>query len=371
MVEIPEHIQRLQSYRPGIPLEELARERGLTRIIELASNENPRGPSPKALAAVQETMDQSHRYPDPASPSLVHAISKWLCLNPAQIICGSGIDSLLGSIIITFSSEGDEILTSSGTFVGIYAHAGRLGRKLRQIPLRSWTYDLDGISRAISSRTKIIYLANPNNPTGTMFFRSDFKAFIEKAPEDVLVILDEAYEAYASHHPEYVRGIEFLRENLITVRTFSKVYGLAGLRVGYAVGHEKLIAELYKVRLPYEPSRPAQVAATTALFDKEYVKETVSLNQETMAKMQDFFKSIELPFIESLANFLMLPLPSSEIAFSLQQGCLNRGLVLRHLAPFGVPNGVRITTGTKDDISFALDVINEVWKGLKVGKGVQ
>lgn len=366
MINIPEHIQQLLPYRPGMLIEDLANKRKLSRIVKLASNENPRGPSPMAIKAIQEVADKSHHYPNPASPLLVKALSNKLAINPKQIICASGIDSLLASIITAFSSENDEVLTSQGTFIGIYVHAGKFKRKLIQVPLRSLAYDLEALINAISSKTKIIYLANPNNPTGTMFFRSDFAKFMARVPKNVLVVLDEAYEAYGCSHPEYVRGLEFLEENVITLRTFSKVYGLAGLRVGYAVGAEKVIAELYKVKQPFEPSRPAQFAAAAALLDENHVKMTISLNQKILAKMQSFFQSIELPFVKSSwTNFIMLHMPSQDFALNFQQECLEKGLILRYLGPFGIPNGLRITTGLEDETLFALNVIKNIWMKYK------
>ncbi len=360
MVVIPKHIQKLTPYRPGMPIEDLAKERNLSRIVKLASNENPNGPSPKALEAINKALPMSHLYPNPVAPVLVDSLSKKLSLKPEQIVCGNGIDSLLASIITAFSSVNDEILTADATFIGIYVHAAKFGRKLTLVPLKNWTFDLDAIAKAVTDKTKIIYIANPNNPTGTMFLRHDFDNFMKKVPDNVLVVLDEAYEHYASLHPEYVNGLEFLNNNLISLRTFSKVYGLAGLRVGYAIGVERLISELYKVKLPFEPGTPAQFAAAAALSDDKYVADSVELNKNILEKMKTFFNSVKLQYLESWANFLMIKAPSTEYAVAFQNECLEHGLILRHVAPFGAPNGIRITTGNEDGTHFAFNVITKV-----------
>ncbi len=361
MIKIPKNIQHLNPYKPGMSTEELANAKKLKRIVKLASNENPRGASHMGMEMLQKVTEQSSLYPNPSAPYLVQTLSESLCVSSKQIVCGSGIDSLLASIIIAFSSENDEILTSEGTFIGIYVHARKYGRKLTKIPLKKWTYDLDTILDSITERTKIIYIANPNNPTGTMFLRPQFEIFFEKVPKDVLVVLDEAYEDYAYYHPEYAEGLDFLNENLITLRTFSKAYGLAGLRVGYAVASCKLIAELYKVKLPFEPNRIAQFCAAAAFLDYDFVYETLCLNKKILGMMYKFFQYIELPFIKSFTNFVMLILPSTEIALKFTDRCLDYGLILRHLGSFGIPNAIRITTGTEEDTLYAFRVIKRVW----------
>lgn len=365
MIQIPLNVQELLPYKPGMPSEELANRVKLKRIVKLASNENPIGSSPKAIDLIREKIDRAHIYPNQASPQLVNSISEKLLVDHSKIICGSGIDSLLASIIIACSSGGDEIVTSCGTFIGIYVHARKFNRTLVQTELKNWGYDLQAILKSVSDKTKIIYIANPNNPTGSMFFRDEFKEFIEKVPDNVLVVLDEAYNEYACSYAGYVDGIEFKRENLITMRTFSKVYGLAGLRVGYAIGHEKIIAQIYKVKMPFEPNRLGQFAACAALGDDEFVEQTVELNQNMLTKMCSFFDSIKLPYVKSWANFVLLIMPSRDFALNFHNACLEKGLILRHVEPFGISNGIRVTTGMQDDTFFALNIIEEVWLNLK------
>ncbi len=361
MIDIPENIKNLRPYKAGKPIEELAREKNLSRIVKLASNENPLGASPKALEAVENACSGLHRYVDPGATELVAALAGKHNRKPGQIICGHGSDSLLADLINAFTVEGDEVLTSEGTFIGIYVSTNKLGRKLKLIPLESYAYDLKGIAAAVTSATRIIYLANPNNPTGMMFTAEQFERFMKGIPDNVLVILDEAYAAYAAVNPDYPNGLDYDYDNLVVVRTLSKVYGLAGLRVGFAVGPEWLIGQLYKVRLPFEPNRLAQVAATAALDDDEFLTQTIEANQKSLKQISDKLDALGISYLQSAANFVMLVLKDENTAAAFFEECLNRGLIVRHVNTFGVPNGVRINSGTEDETAFALSVIEEVY----------
>jgi len=261
MIRIPDHIKRLRPYKAGKPISELAREKGLTKIVKLASNENPLGPSPKAVAALKKAPIDWHRYVNPGSPELIAALAQKYHKKSDQLIAGSGSDSLLNGIIMAFTSEGDEVLTSEGTFIGIYVNTYKLNRKLVKVPLKNYAYDLDAIARAVTSNTRVIYLANPNNPTGSMITKAEFESFMAGIPKEILVVLDEAYAAYAADNDDYPDGLTYDYDNLVTVRTLSKVYGLAGLRIGFAAGPAELIGEMYKVRLPFEPNLLAQTVA--------------------------------------------------------------------------------------------------------------
>ena len=224
MIKIPEFVKNLRPYRAGKPIEELAREKNLKRIVKLASNENPLGPSPKALKAIIEALPTLHRYTDPLSHDLVHAIAAKFSVQPNHVVCGHGTDSLIAYIVNAFTEEDDEILTSEGTFIGLYVNAQKFGRKVRRIPMKHYGYDLTAISKALTERTRMIYLANPNNPTGTMFGRTEFEAFMARIPDDIMVILDEAYTTYASENPDYPNGVRYDYENMVVTRTLSKAY---------------------------------------------------------------------------------------------------------------------------------------------------
>jgi histidinol-phosphate aminotransferase len=361
MIKIPEHIQSLQPYKAGKPIEELAREKGITRIVKLASNENPLGPSPKAVEEIKNHINELHRYTNPSAYELVNAIAAKYKKKPGQIVTGSGSDSLLQYLITAFSDEDDEMITSEGTFIGWYVNANKYGRKSILIPLKNYHYNLDRISESVNEKTKIIYLANPNNPTGTMFTRKEFENFINKIPARVLVVLDEAYTVYAESNPEYPNGLSYDLENLLVLRTMSKAYGLAGIRIGFAFGKEYLINEMYKVKLPFEPNQLAQDAAIAALSDDDFLKKTVELNERSLNIMKQKFDELGIEYVPTSANFYLLLFPNLEFTLEFNNECLNRGLILRHVSSFGIPNGIRINSGTLAETDFALQVIEEVY----------
>lgn len=360
MVRIPPHIASLQPYVAGKPISELAREKNLSRIVKLASNENPLGPSPKAQAAATAALTESHRYVDPSSYELVFKLARKYHVRPEQVMCGAGVDALLSYIVKAFSEEGDEALTSQGTFIGIYVNTNKHHRRLHMVPLLNYHYDLEQMAEQISPRTRIVYIANPNNPTGTIVTRAQFESFMTRVPRDILVILDEAYFSYAAANADYPNGLRYAYDNLIVTRTFSKDYGLAGLRVGFAVGPEALIRELYKVKLPFEPNYIAQQAAMAALDDDEFLSRTVALNERNLRRMSRAFADLGIMQVPTDANFILLVFPTEESAAAVNRACLDRGLIVRHVKAFGVPTGIRINSGTDDETSFALEVLADV-----------
>lgn len=360
-VKAPGYIENLVPYKAGKPISELKREKGLKDVVKLASNENPFGPSPKATAAMQDALSNLHRYVNPSAPELVEAIANKYGKKRSEVITGAGTDSLLADIIIAFSEADDEVLTSEGTFIGIYVSANKLGRKLVTVPLNHYRFDLDALANAITDRTRIIFLANPNNPTGTMFTKTQFEQFMAKVPGNVVVILDEAYFEYAQWHPDYPNGLTYDYPNLLVTRTLSKAYGLAGVRLGIALGNEKLISYLYRVKLPFEPNGMAQAAGVAALDDDAFVTKTLKQNEKSLQKMTDHFRMMGIPQIDTVANFVLLLFPSTEFAKAFYEECLNRGLIVRHVDTFKIPNGIRINSGTDKETDFALQVIDDVY----------
>ena len=366
MIKIPTFVQQLSQYKPGKPIGELAREKNLDKIVKLASNENPLGPSPKAVQAMKKVIDDVHRYGDPASYELVHAIADKFGVQPNHVICGHGIDSLISYILNAFTTEEDEILTSEGTFIGIYVACRKMGRNLKTVPMRNYGFDLDAILENISDKTTLIYLANPNNPTGTLFEREEFEAFMTKVPNHIMVMLDEAYTAYASDNPNYPNGLTYDYENMVVTRTLSKAYGLAGMRLGFAVGPDQVIEALYKVKLPFEPNLLAQHAGMGALEDDEFIQQTIDLNKRSMSMLEDCFVDLGIEFVPSYTNFLLLLMPTNVMATEFVDECMNRGLILRGTETFGIANGVRINTGTMEETAFAIGIIKEVYQNLIV-----
>ena len=361
MIKIPEFVKNLKPYKAGKPIDELAREKNLDRIVKLASNENPIGPSPKAVDAIKKVLGNLNRYTDPLSHDLVQAIAKKYNVQPHHIICGHGTDSLLAYIVNAFTSESDEIITSEGTFIGIYVSTRKYGRNLTTVPMKDYAFDLDAIAEAISDKTKMIYLANPNNPTGTMFEKAEFEAFMKRVPDNIMVILDEAYTTYADDNPNYPNGVRYDYENMVVTRTLSKAYGLGGLRIGFAVGPDEVIESLYKVKLPFEPNLLAQYGAIAALDDDDFLEETKLLNKMSLALLKENFDRIGIKQVPTAANFILTIMPNEKCAVKFTEECMNHGLILRHVKPFGIPEGVRVNSGTIEETEFAIKIMEEVY----------
>ena len=360
MIKIPSYVKDLKPYKAGKPIDEMYREYGLEKIVKLASNENPLGPSPKAMEAIKNQISEIHRYTNPSAFELVHSIAKKIYKYPDQIVTGSGSDSLIQYIVSAFSEEGDELLTSEGSFIGWYVNVNKYGRTSRQVKQKDYRFDLEAIADNINAKTKIIYLANPNNPTGTIFTKKEFEKFLTKVPEDVLIILDEAYTVYAQSNPDYPNGLDYENKNLIVLRTLSKAYGLAGIRIGFAVGNEELIKILYKIKLPFEPNYLAQAAAIAAIEDEEFLKRTVELNVQSLTILKEKLDDLGIRYLSSSANFLLMLFRSESYAAKFNEECLKRGLILRHVNSFGIPNGIRINSGTIEETEFAINVIDKV-----------
>lgn len=368
-MHLPKHIQNLQPYKPGKSIRDAAKEFGIADWIKLASNENPRGVSPKAQKAAMEAVQEGYLYPHPRSPELLEVISKKFGKKEDEIICANGIDALLSYIVMAFTYEGEEILTSAGSFIGIYVNVNKLGRVLQTVPLKNDAYDLDAISKAITPSTKIIYLSNPNNPTGTAFGKKEWETFFKKLPAHLIVILDEAYYEYANHDPQYPNGLNYPLDRLIVTRTFSKAYGMANFRVGYAFSSHKNIAEIQKVKLPFEPSTISSKAAAAALSDEEFLTSTQKLNLEGLEFFKKEFERLGLSFVkETRGNFFMIRFDNEVQAMNFNERCLQNGLILRPLLAFGIPNGVRINTGTMEENKGAIQIIEKVLKSSGFGQ---
>ena len=265
------------------------------------------------------------------------------------MIAGSGSEGIMSNIIRAFLCDDDEVLTTDAAFIGFQVLAKSRGIKYRTVPYRDWHYDLEAMAAQINQHTKIIYLANPNNPTGTIFTRHQFDEFYKHVPERVLIILDEAYFEYAKDNPRYPDSMHYRYDNVITLRTFSKIYGLAGARIGYGFAHEELIRNLLKVKLPFEPSTPAQAAGIAALGDKEFLHRSLELNARGLRYLTAGLQDLGLTVAPSQANFVMAVLPTEQDAARIFESLLTQGVVVRPLKAFGLPNCLRISTGTDDD----------------------
>lgn len=350
---VPPYVASLRPYVPGRSPEEVARLHGLSRVVKLASNENPLGPSPRALERMRSALAQLHLYP--TGLNLRAHLAEQFGARIENVITGSGSEGIMANIVRTFLCDDDEALTSAGTFMGFEILARGRGIPIRTVPLRpDWHIDLAALAAAISPRTKIIYLANPNNPTGTIFTRQEFDAFYRHVPPHVLIILDEAYFEYAKDNARYPDSMFYRYDNVITLRTFSKVYGLAGVRIGYGFAHEDLIANLMKIKLPFEPSALGNAAGIGALEDREFLHHSLEANARGQRKVAAALTALGYSPVPSEANFIMLPLASEQAAADLTDFLLRRGVIIRHLATFGLPACVRISIGTDEENDFLL-----------------
>jgi histidinol-phosphate aminotransferase len=354
---VPPYIESLRPYEAGRGIEEVQREYGLTRISKLASNENPLGPSPRALEAMAPCMHRLHLYPN-GGLDLRRVLAGKFDLKIENVIAGSGSEGIMSNIIRTFLCDEDEVLTTEAAFIGFQVLAKSRGVKYRTVPYRDWHYDLAGLAREINERTKIVYLVNPNNPTGTIFSKHEFDDFYRHVPERVLIILDEAYFEYAKDNPRYPDSMHYRYDNVITLRTFSKIYGLAGARIGYGFAHEELIANLLKVKLPFEPSSLAQAAGIGALADREFLHRSLELNARGLKFFAAAFGELGLTVVPSEANFVMLVLSSAEQAAQLTHELLIQGIIVRPLSSFGLPHCIRISTGTDEDNQRCVDAMS-------------
>src|SRR5450755_2655097 len=355
---VPPYIESLRPYEPGRSIEEVRREYGLTNVSKLASNENPLGPSPLALEAIRLQLSGLNLYPN-GGLDLRRTLAEKFDLKLENVIAGSGSEGIMSGIIRTFLCDDDEVLTTDAAFIGFQVLARSRGVKYRTVPYRDWHYDLPALAGQITEKTKIIYLANPNNPTGTIFTRHEFDSFYQHVPERVLIILDEAYFEYAKDNPRYPDSMHYRYDNVITLRTFSKIYGLAGIRIGYGFAHEDLIANLLKVKLPFEPSSLAQAAGIGALADREFLHHSLELNARGLKYFSSALTDLGLEVVPSDANFIMLSLARPEEVRALTKGLLREGVIVRPLGAFGLPQCIRISTGTDEENARCVEKVEE------------
>jgi histidinol-phosphate aminotransferase len=345
---VPPYIESLRPYEAGRDSEDVRREFGLTRVIKLASNENPLGTSPLALERMRGASGALNLYPN-GGLDLRRELARQYDVRVENVIAGSGSEGIMSNIIRAFLCDEDETLTTESAFIGFQTLAKSRGVAYRTVPYKDWHYDLEALAGQINERTKIIYLANPNNPTGTIFTRHEFDRFYRHVPERALIILDEAYFEYAKDNPRYPDSMHYRYDNVITLRTFSKVYGLAGVRIGYGFAHETLIANLLKVKLPFEPSTLAQAAGIGALADKEFLHRSLELNARGIRFLSESLRGMGFEVPPSDANFVMMALKSAEEAVRIADGLLREGIIVRPLSAFGLPQAIRISTGTDEE----------------------
>ena len=341
-----QHILKLVAYEPGKPVEELAREMGLqpAEIVKLASNENPLGPSPKALAAMREALERSHFYPDGGGWALRGAIADKLGLDRENVVLGNGSNEIIEFLGHAFLRPGDEVLTARHAFAVYTLMAQLFGAKTVEVPDPAFTHDLEAMLVSISRRTRQIFIANPNNPTGTMVGQREIDRFMDRVPDEVLVIFDEAYYEFLDNPPDVLKFVRAGR-NVVVMRTFSKIQGLAGLRIGYGVASRELAEVLQKTRQPFNVNSIAQAAALAGIQDEEHMRKTRELTKEGREFLQREFSSMNLEFVPSSANFVLVRVGDGDEVF---RSLLRRGLIIRAMRSYKLPEWVRVSVGTTD-----------------------
>jgi histidinol-phosphate aminotransferase len=340
-------------YEPGKPVEEVQRELGLERVVKLASNEGPFGPFPAALEALERAAEELNRYPDGGAYRLRAALAERHGVRFEEIAVGAGADGLIDGISQAVLDPGDEIVCGWPSFPSYVLYAVKMGAVARKVPLQDDRYDIDAILAAVTARTKLVYLCHPNNPTGTMNTRAELDGYFDRVPEHVLTVLDQAYFEYIDRE-DYPNGIEeyFRRgRQLIVLRTFSKIYGLAGLRVGYGVGPAELVTALGKTRRAFDLSTPAQEAALASLGATDELEERRRLNATGRAELEAVLRNAGYKTAgPAVGNFLYADVEQD--AYTFFEALLKEGVIIRPLAGFGAPEAVRITVGTSDEHAF-------------------
>ncbi len=338
----------IHPYEPGKPIEEVQRELGVSEPVKLASNENPIGPSPLAVRAIREALAELNRYPDGGSWALIHKIAARHKVEPNRIFMGSGSCEIINLLAFLFLRPGLNAVSSEHAFVIYQLATAATGGSFKTVPMRGGeVFDLDAIAAAIDNNTRIVFLGNPNNPTGTIYRRAEWKRFLEKVPQRVVIVADEAYFEFV-RDAEYPDSLEDHddRRMLVTLRTFSKIFGLAGLRVGYAVARPDIVSLLNKVRQPFNVTSLGQIAVTAGMDDEEHVRNTLRVNAEGMAYLEGEFKRLGIAYVPSHANFILADVGGGRAVY---EKLLRQGVIVRPMDGYGYLRHVRISVGLSEE----------------------
>jgi histidinol-phosphate aminotransferase len=336
----------LRPYVPGKPIEEVQKEYGIDKIEKLASNENPLGPSPKSVEAIIREVQNINFYPDSYAMKLKEAIAEKVGLTHENIVVGNGGEQTLAMVAQVFIDHGDEAIMADTTFSLYETSVLNMGGVAVKLPLKNYKHDLDGFVEKINDKTKIIYICNPNNPVGNILTKNEIYDFVAKVPEDIVILFDEAYYNYAKVNPEYPETLDILvkRPNTIILRTFSKVGGVAGVRVGYVLTSKEIATQMGKVKDVFNVNSLAQVAALAVLEDEEHIEKTIKLNYESLALMEKYFDENNLEYVKSNANFIFVNVGvHSKWVF---EELMKQGVIIRPGFLWGWDNWLRVSTGT-------------------------
>ena len=354
MIQPPEHIKAIQPYVPGKPIEELERELGISNSIKLASNENPLGPSPGAMKEIKDSFSDLNRYPDGAGYYLKNALSEMLSISPDELILGNGSNELLDIAARTYLQAGDEAVMASPSFVVYGMAVQSVGGRSIQVPLKDYRHDLEAMADAITPKTKMMFIANPNNPTGTINTKDEFDSLMEKVTDDMLVVVDEAYYEYVSAS-DYADSMKHFRadRNVLILRTFSKIYGLAGLRIGYGIAKKDILTDMNRLREPFNTNSLAQKAALAALRDTEHVANSRKTNDAGREYLYKELSTLGISYVPTEANFIYMPIKDS---VAINNSLMKRGVIIR---PMG-PKAIRVTIGLPEENRRFIQALKEV-----------
>lgn len=353
-------LQEMTPYTPGKPIWEVQRELGLKEVIKLASNENPLGPSPKAIEAMTKALPELHRYPDADASKLKQVIAEAYDVEANQLIVTNGGDELITLVSEAFLDPGDEVLVPEPSF-SEYRFGGTLmGAVVKNVPLKSdFSYDVAAILAAVTARTKIVYLCSPNNPTGTILTKAELEQILETLPKRVLVVMDAAYSHYTISS-DYSDGVEFVRKGypLLVLQTFSKIFGLAGIRVGFGIAPSRIIQSIVQVKEPFNVNSLAQAAAMAAIGDQEHVKRSSQLVNEERSRLYNSLRLLGLSYIESRSNFILVELGPE--AKSIYERLMAKGVIVRYGQIWGLPQHVRVSIGLPAENDRFIEVLQEI-----------
>lgn len=352
-------LSQLPVYQPGRPIDEVARELGLDprQVIKLASNENPWGPSPRAMAAMREVLPQLHLYPDGNAFRLKRRLAEGLGVDPNQVILGNGSNEIIEFVGHALLRRGSETVVSQYGFAIYPIVATMMGAQVVTVPAREYGHDLKAMAQAISERTAVVWVANPNNPTGTRVASEEVLTFLEAVPPTVLVVMDEAYIEFLDDPLDLLPRVRGGQENLLLMRTFSKIHGLAGLRLGYGIGAPSTVAALEKVRQPFNINALVQAAALAALDDQEHIARTRQGTREGRAWLESALTGMGLKVVPSSANFVLVQVGNGAAVFDALQ---RRGIIVRPMGGYGLPEFVRISVGTMEENARCLATLREI-----------
>ena len=358
---IPDYLHKLQIYQPGKSIEEVIEEKGLSRISKLASNENPLGPSPYAIKEMTSALWSVNRYPDMRGTQLKNKLCSLYSLEPKNIILGNGSEGIMAYIARAFIFPGDEVLTSEKTFIGFHILATGSGAKVVTVKrTQDMRYDVKALAKALNENTKVLYIANPDNPTGTYITEAEFSYLMKYVPKHTIVILDEAYFEFARSTWDYPDSMKYRYDNVITLRTFSKAYGISGVRIGYGFAHEHFMSALHKVKLPFEPSLIAQKGAKGALDDYPHLERTIRNNVKRYYSTLKYLQLKGFSPIRSIANFICFEAEGEKGADFLFENLLSKGVIIRPLKSNKMPSWLRVSMGLKGEMQHFMDAMDEI-----------